>query len=95
MDKHGYRLFSVEHSIFVLLTVTIGAFINFAPTFGTSPQGDSLAIINASPNFKDGRFRNLVETVVDTPTPEQPRSFQSLCKPAPGNPPCTLTIAQF
>ena len=34
--------------LFVLLTVTIATFINFAPVFGANPQGDSLAKVNAS-----------------------------------------------
>jgi len=71
----------------VFLIAGLGAFLQFSPTFGAAPSGDSLARIEASPNFYDGRFHNLVETVLDTSTPARPRSFSSFVNPAPGKHP--------
>jgi len=72
---------------FVVLLVGVSAFLYFSPTFGAAPRGESLARIEASPNFYEGRFHNLVETTLDTSTPEQPRSFSSFIRPEPGKHP--------
>ena len=36
------------------------------PKFGALPQGDRLALIEHSPNYRDGEFRNLIETPMRT-----------------------------
>jgi len=68
----------------LVLVVSIAAFLRFAPTFGAAPNDESLTKIKASPNFREGRFHNLVETVIDTSTPDQPGLLGSFLKPPKG-----------
>ena len=46
---------------FVVLSLGIGAYLK-QPKFGTLPHGARLERIQGSPNYVDGRFRNLVPT---------------------------------
>ncbi|HRH69365.1 MAG TPA: MBL fold metallo-hydrolase [Flavobacteriales bacterium] len=53
--------------IVALLVVTFFAYFAFAPRIGSNPEGARLARIQASPNYRDGKFQNLVETNMDMP----------------------------
>ena len=64
---------------FVLITILLSG-ITFLvmqqPTFGQSPKKDKKKRLEQSPNFKDGKFRNLEETVMMHPN----ASFWKLLK---------------
>ncbi len=48
--------------IIITFIVFLILFVNFAPVFGSKPSGQLLTQIEKSPNFKDGKFHNLVTT---------------------------------
>lgn len=48
-------------SIIVIIIITVIAFIN-QPSFGRIPQGERLERIQKSPNYLDGKFRNINPT---------------------------------
>lgn len=50
-----------------LVTIALALYFSFAPRIGTNPSGERLASILASPNQKEGKFQNLVETNMDMP----------------------------
>lgn len=50
----------------VIAGLLITAYLYFSPQFGDKPKSDSLARIKASPNQQDGKFQNLIDTVLDT-----------------------------
>lgn len=51
----------------VLLVIAFFLYFALAPRIGSDPAGDRLARIQASPNYREGRFRNVVETSMDIP----------------------------
>ena len=51
--------------VIVLLAVVVIAFIN-QPSFGRIPRGERLERVKQSPNYRDGKFQNLHETVLMT-----------------------------
>jgi len=65
----------------LLCAVAIATYINFAPTFGAAPSGESLARIQASENYKDGEFQNLVRTELDTSSEDNPRQLSAFFSP--------------
>lgn len=73
----------------IILVVAIAAFLTFAPTFGGSPSGASLDRIKASPNAKDLRFFNLVDTTLDTRAPDKPMDISTYLFPPQGKNPET------
>lgn len=80
----------------LLLAIAITAFANLAPTFGANSSGQSLARTQASSNFKDGRFVNLVETQLDTSEPGSTMDITTFIFPAEGkNPSSTLPSQSF
>lgn len=48
--------------IIIFVIVTVYLFLNFAPVFGDASSGNSKTKIENSPNFIDGKFRNMVST---------------------------------
>ncbi|MFC5410430.1 MBL fold metallo-hydrolase [Larkinella bovis] len=52
-------------SFLVVLILSVVVFVNWAPQFGASATGERLKRIQASPNYKDGTFQNLVPTSLD------------------------------
>ncbi|RMG64861.1 MAG: hypothetical protein D6722_16505 [Bacteroidetes bacterium] len=77
--------------LIVVLILGVVLFLNFAPAFGDSPSGESLARIQASPNYDGEKFVNQVETRLDTRDPESGQSlFTSVFRmlsPPPGKTP--------
>ena len=67
MKKALKMIFFSILAILVLLTVATVAILNLAPQFGAKATGERLKRMQASPNYKDGTFRNLVETSLDLP----------------------------
>lgn len=53
--------------IIALLTVAFFAYFALAPRIGGNPTGERLSRIQASPNYKEGKFRNMMETSMDLP----------------------------
>jgi L-ascorbate metabolism protein UlaG (beta-lactamase superfamily) len=53
--------------IIALLVGSLFAYFAFAPRIGSDPRGERLARIQAAPNYKDGKFQNVVETNMDMP----------------------------
>ena len=45
-----------------LATIVLIASSEWLDSFGALPSGERLARVRRSPNFRDGKFRNLVET---------------------------------
>lgn len=52
-------------AIIILFTISIMAFINFAPQFGAKPSGEHLQQISTSPNYGEDQFVNQIETIQD------------------------------
>ncbi|MGA0556289.1 MBL fold metallo-hydrolase [Larkinella sp. VNQ87] len=65
MKKILKRMVLVIVSLLGLLTLSVVAFVNFSPQFGATPTGERLKRMQASPNYKDGTFQNLVPTSID------------------------------
>jgi L-ascorbate metabolism protein UlaG (beta-lactamase superfamily) len=49
----------------VIIIIGIMAFINLAPQFGASPEGEHLEKIKQSENYSSGQFQNLIPTSMD------------------------------
>lgn len=81
-------------ALVLLLVIGIAAFVNFAPTFGAAASGESLARIQASENFRDGQFHNLIATELDTSSEENPRQLTAFFSPAPDKNPTTALPSQ-
>jgi L-ascorbate metabolism protein UlaG (beta-lactamase superfamily) len=62
MKKVLKRMALILVSLLVILIIAVVAFVNLSPQFGENPTGERLKRIQASPNFKDGTFQNLVPT---------------------------------
>ncbi len=52
--------------VLLLLSLLGWVFMHFAPQFGAKPTKESLKRISVSPNQRNGKFQNRVETTVDT-----------------------------
>jgi L-ascorbate metabolism protein UlaG (beta-lactamase superfamily) len=52
-------------TVFIVLAIGIAAFVN-QPSFGRNPQGERLARVKKSPNYKNGQFQNELPTEVMT-----------------------------
>ena len=81
-------------ALVLLLAISVAVFVNFAPTFGAAASGESLARIQASENFRDGQFQNLVATELDTSNEENPRELSAFFSPAPNKNPNTTLPSQ-
>lgn len=64
-SKLLYRLMWFTGIGIMLLAISFVFFLNHA-SFGKLPEGERLERIKKSPNYKDGQFRNLLETPVST-----------------------------
>lgn len=65
MKKVLKRMALILVSLLVFLILAVVAFVTFSPQFGASATGERLKRIQASPNYKDGTFQNLVPTSLD------------------------------
>lgn len=54
-------------AIVVLVALTVYIFFRVAPQIGGSASGPRLEVMQQSPNYKDGKFHNSVETIMSTP----------------------------
>ena len=61
------RMLWILFGILAALGLALVLYFSFASRIGANPQGARLERIKASPNQRDGRFRNLVETNMDMP----------------------------
>ena len=52
-------------TIIILLIIVIALFFAFAPQIGGKPGGERLARIQSSPEYKNGTFQNVIETIMD------------------------------
>ncbi len=83
-------------TLIATLALAIVAFLYLAPTFGANPSGDTLSRIKASPNYHNGRFRNLTDTQISTRDPSQPMDLATWLFPAADKNPATpLPSQQF
>ena len=48
-----------------LLAAAVAAYLQL-PVFGAAPEGERLARIQQSPNYRDGKFQNLSDTPILT-----------------------------
>ncbi len=51
----------------LVVVIFVFMYLMISPRVGGRPKGDRLARIEASPNYRDGKFQNLVETRMDMP----------------------------
>ncbi|GAB3896514.1 hypothetical protein GCM10028803_14190 [Larkinella knui] len=83
-------------SLLVLAVVAVIAFVNLAPQFGENATGERLKRIQASPNFKDGTFQNLVPTSVDMPAGKLVSATYKMMTGVPGAEPAdTIQTVPF
>lgn len=75
--------------VLVFLVGAVAAFVHYAPTFGASASGESLARIKASTNYQGEGFVNLVPTRIDTRDPNQSIDIKTYFFPPPGKNPST------
>lgn len=54
--------FLIIAGFIAIVTIAVIIFVNTAPQMGKQPNGNDLARIKQSPNYKNGKFINLVET---------------------------------
>ncbi len=71
----------------VVLGTALLLYFGFAPIVGSDPTGERLARIQASPNHRDGRFHNVVETNMDMPIGSMVEVLWEFMKGAEGREP--------
>ncbi len=71
----------------LFLALTSVLFINFSPTFGSKPSGDSLEKIKLSKNFNGEQFVNILPTEVSTPVADNKFSIIDFFNPPAGKNP--------
>lgn len=82
-------LFSTVFTLVLILSIASIAYLYLAPTFGANPTGEVLSRIEASPNYADGRFVNLIATQVHTRDPSDSLEISSYLFPPAGKNPAT------
>jgi len=83
-------------SLLLFLTVAIGGFLLFAPVLGGSPDRQSVALIDRSPNYNGKQFVNLLPTSVSTPSDDEPMDVWGMISPRAGkNPDKPLPSGKF
>ncbi len=70
-----------------LLAVAFLAYFALAPRIGGNPSGERLEHIQASPNYRNGKFRNLVPTDMKIPAGKMPGLMWSFIKGGEGREP--------
>ena len=91
-----WSLFKALVLVSLLVVIAITAFVNLAPTFGANPSGESLVKVQASPNFINGNFVNLVDTPLNTRSSGEPFSLTTFIFPPEGkNPTRPLPSQRF
>jgi L-ascorbate metabolism protein UlaG (beta-lactamase superfamily) len=71
----------------VALSVAVLLYFRFAPIVGSNPSGERLARIQASPNYRDGKFQNVVETNMDMPPGDMAKVIWEFVKGGEGREP--------
>ncbi|MCY7350029.1 MAG: MBL fold metallo-hydrolase [Cytophagaceae bacterium] len=83
-------------SLVVLIALTVVAFVNLAPQIGSAATGPRLKRMQASPNYKEGKFQNLVETSIAMSFGKTVNvSWEMLSKGAINEPKDTIQTAPF
>lgn len=67
--KGALRFLTIVFALIAIIFIGATAFVLLAPAFGGKSSGESLQRIERSGNYQNGRFVNLVETVIDTREP--------------------------
>lgn len=75
--------------LIVFITAATVAFVFLAPTFGAKPTSDSLARMERSTHYRDGKFFNNEETRVDTRQPGESLGISNFLFPAKDKNPST------
>lgn len=60
-------IFIIIAGVLVTLILSLIVFVNVAPQFGGKPSSEHIHRYSASPHFRNGLFRNLVETPMHSP----------------------------
>lgn len=94
MRRGGFLRFiwrAVNGLFALVLTLSVAAigYLYLAPTFGANPTGEELRRIEASPNYTDGHFANLIATQLDTRDPSESMNISSYLFPPEGKNPGT------
>lgn len=54
-------------ALVTLLVIAVALYFRFSPRIGSNPEGARLARIQSSPNYREGKFQNVVETDMSIP----------------------------
>ncbi len=80
----------------VALGIALVLYFRFAPIVGSNPTGERLARIQASPNYRAGRFHNVVETNMNMPIGDMAKVMWEFMKGGDGREPKdTIPIVPF
>jgi L-ascorbate metabolism protein UlaG (beta-lactamase superfamily) len=100
MKKLIIKILKITGITVLLFSLSVWLFLSFAPTFGGSPSGESLAKIKVSKNFDGEKFMNSIATKLDTRDQQSSESIVTVIYnfifPEDGkNPLITLPSAKF
>ncbi len=90
------KILGVLLAIILIVVIASAIFMVTAPQFGATPKGESLNRILASENQIDGKFVNLIDTVLDTRKPGESMEIMSYLFPDENkNPSVAIQSVQF
>lgn len=96
MKKFLKMIFLVLLSITAFLILAVVIFVNVAPQIGAAATGQRLQRMQASPNYKDGKFQNLVETSINLSFSESVKvGWEMLANGAVNEPQDTIQTVPF
>jgi L-ascorbate metabolism protein UlaG (beta-lactamase superfamily) len=77
-------------AVLLFLGVALLLYFRFAERIGSDPRGERLARIQASPNYKDGKFQNLMATNMDMPPAKMLSTMWEFIRGGEGREPRTV-----
>ncbi|MCP4606475.1 MAG: hypothetical protein GY847_39205 [Proteobacteria bacterium] len=85
--KQRNKVLLISFSILFTLALAVLLYVKLAPQFGADPSGAHLARIEQSPNYRDGKFRNLAVTPLAMSIKDTFTSMTDFFKGGPGRVP--------
>ena len=95
MRKRVLRALAAFLALVVVVLVVLVASTSWLDTFGAAPEGERLARIKRSPNYRDGAFRNPVESKLGTEGSTLTTMRQWLLGREQRNPPGAMPIVRL
>ncbi len=80
--------------IIALIMVVVG-FVNFSPQFGARPKGESLKRVEASPQYRNGKFVNNTEGIDQYTFSDYMDMFSEMRKDRPGATPFNRVLSKY